>query len=227
MRWAVSTNVENLIRRDIVPNRVPVANLTAVSTQVKRATVKLSNESSRTVADRELMRELATGNETAMQAFIERYGAMLNQFVGRLVAWNHDQDDILQNVLITIWQRAGEFQGTGSLEGWIRRIAINRCRNHFRARAAFRRLVDLVAIRGTPSESAYNDELLQIENKELTRSALQKLKQQDRTILVLYYLEELSSDEIANLTGVKVATVHVQLHRARQRLRDQLNLEEQ
>jgi RNA polymerase sigma-70 factor (ECF subfamily) len=205
-------------------NSVTVANLNAVRLLEIPASVNEPHQIATADTDGEIMRNLADGNEAAMQSLIERHGEMLNRLIGRLTAWDAEHEDILQNVLVAIWQRAGDYQGSGSLEGWIRRIAINRCRNHFRARTAFRRLLSLFATRSRVTESANNKDITRIDDQELTRAALQKLNQQDRTVLVLFYLEELTGDEIAQLTGVKVETVHVQLHRARKRLREQLGV---
>ena len=170
-------------------------------------------------ADAAMMRELACGDHAAMQTLIELHGVSLQRLVGRLTGWCDEQEDILQDVLLTIWQRAGSFQGSGSLAGWIRMIAVNRCRNYFRARDTFRRLLSVFTQRTVIRDSVDNEDLSKIENLELTRAALQRMNARDRTVLVLFYLEELSGDEIASMTNVRVDTVHVQLHRARKRLR--------
>ena len=55
--------------------------------------------------------------------------------------------------------------------------------------------------------------------------ALAKLSPSDRLLLVLYYLEEMSGDEVASSMGVKLETLHVRLHRARQKLKTILTSE--
>lgn len=198
---------------------VTVAASNAFNIVEKIAAVNEPDELADHGADVAMMRELARGDQAAMEALIEVHGLALQRLVGRLTGWCDEQEDILQDVLLTIWQRAGSFHGSGSLGGWIRMIAVNRCRNYFRGRDTVRRLLAVFTNRTVIRDSAENEDLSLIESSEFTRSALQRLNAQDRSVLVLFYLEELSGDEIASMTNVRVDTVHVQLHRARKRLR--------
>jgi RNA polymerase sigma-70 factor (ECF subfamily) len=171
-------------------------------------------------ADSALMSRLRNGDETAMNALVHRFGPRLHRLICRLTGWSGDSDDILQEVFLTAWRKAGAFRGDGSLEGWLRQLAVNRCRNHHRARAAFTRMLGRAASR---SKTATVNRLSQEESDlgEL-RIALAKLKRPDRAVLVLFYLEELSGEQVAEALGVRLETVHVRLHRARRRLRDLL-----
>ena len=171
----------------------------------------------------ELMTRLRAGDSAAMTELLRRYGPSLNRLVGRLTGWSADSDDILQEVFLVAWQKAGQFQGTGSLEGWLRRLAVNRCKNHRRARNAFQRLTKRVArwsAQATGGDPPDGGEIAEL------RFAMMRLKSADRAVLVLYYLEELSGDEVADLLGVRVESVHMRLHRARARLRDILQASE-
>ncbi|MCA9198782.1 MAG: hypothetical protein KDA87_14640, partial [Planctomycetales bacterium] len=67
----------------------------------------------------QLMQRLAAGDNQAMQSLIAQFGPMLQRLIGRLTAWDDASDDILQEVLVKAWDRASEFRGTGSLEGWL------------------------------------------------------------------------------------------------------------
>ena len=175
--------------------------------------------------DSVLMSRLQSGDGNAMNELVHRFGPRLNRLVGRLTGWSAESDDILQEVFLTAWRKAATFQGAGSLEGWLRQLAVNRCRNHHRARGAFKRMLSRAALRSEmtivdhqqPDNSASSD----------LRIALARLRAADRAVLVLYYLEELSGEQVAETLGVRIETVHVRLHRARLRLRDILNHEDE
>lgn len=153
-----------------------------------------------------------------MNALVHRFGPGLHRLICRLTGWSGDSEDILQEVFLTAWSKAGAFRGNGSLEGWLRQMAVNRCRNHHRARAAFTRMLGRAASR---AETATVNRPLQEESDlDQLRTALAKLKRPDRAVLVLFYLEELSGEQVAQALGVRLETVHVRLHRARCRLRD-------
>ncbi|MEZ6120269.1 MAG: RNA polymerase sigma factor [Pirellulaceae bacterium] len=165
----------------------------------------------------QLMQRLAAGDNLAMQSLIAQFGPMLQRLIGRLTAWDDASDDLLQEVLVKAWDRASEFRGTGSLEGWLRQIAVNQCRNHFRSQDLLRRMKTWLW--HNTNEASENQQLHQMETAEWTRHNLAQLHHQDRALLVLFYLEERTGDEIGRLLNLKVETVHVRLHRARQRLK--------
>lgn len=152
-----------------------------------------------------------------MQELLAQHGDMLATLVGRLTAWHADRDDILQDVLVTVWQKAGSYREQGSLEGWLRRIAVNRCRNHFRSLQVLRRKLEALAFQlpdPVPSNSAGTDEI----SPSLQR-ALQRLNQTERSLVVMYYLEQMSGEEVAQWLGIRPGTLHVRLHRVREKLR--------
>lgn len=171
-------------------------------------------------AELALMARLRRGDEAAMDDLVRLHGSTLNRLIRRLTGWSPDSDDILQEVLLAAWQKAGQFNGTGSLEGWLRRLAINRCRNHFRRESSFRRLLEGAEqwMRGkqigTPTGERRHEQTSGLQQ------AMLRLKPDDRTVLVLYYLEELSSRQVADLMGVSPEAVHMRLSRARAKLRE-------
>jgi RNA polymerase sigma-70 factor (ECF subfamily) len=96
-------------------------------------------------------------------------------------------------------------------------ITINQCRAR-RRRAVLRMtwLRDLWSRRGQPTRHAAE------ETSEQVRAAVAELPPRDREVIVLFYLEELSVAQVAQLLGVKHNAVEVRLHRARQRLKTRL-----
>lgn len=164
------------------------------------------------------MQRLAAGDEEAMTRLIERHGQMLARLVGRLMAWSPDHEDVFQDVLLVIWQKANNYRGTGSLEGWLRTLAANRCYNHLRRQNSFRQLLanffDSQRSKFKPEKPS---ESAAIEN------ALKELTAKERTVIVLYYLEEMSGEEVAVALGIRTESLHVRLHRARQKLKSLLS----
>ena len=169
-----------------------------------------------------LMKRIAARDEAAICELLELHGEMLARLVGRLLVWHSDCDDVLQEVLLSVWQRAGSYRGQGSLEGWLKKIALNRCRNHFRALSAVQRKLERFSIligkretdQPTPSTFSNKDD-----GQTPLMLALRKLDGKDRTAIVLFYLEEMPGEEVAASLGIKLETFHVRLHRARKKLK--------
>lgn len=169
--------------------------------------------------ERRMMARLANGNEAAMCELLQQHGEMLSRLVGRLTAWHVDRDDILQEVLLSVWQKSGSYRGDGTLEGWLRRIAVNRCRNHFRAANSLKRLIERFARLMMPGDETAGPDPIDTGRTDEVHRALRELADIDRTALVLFYLEEMPGEEVASVLKVKLETLHVRLHRARQKLK--------
>jgi RNA polymerase sigma-70 factor (ECF subfamily) len=168
-----------------------------------------------------LMQRLAGGDEAAMLDLLELHGEMLARLVGRLTAWEADHEDVFQEVLLKIWQKASSYRGMGSLEGWLRRLAINRCYNHQRRKKSLRSmLAKFVELRPNVHSREGSHE-----PSSAMRDALRQLSANDRAVLVLYYLEEMSGEEVASSLGIKAKSLHVRLHRARKKLKAILSAE--
>ena len=210
-----------VVARFLVTEKQKKSIMSELSVNLNAATrPAASAESSAFSDERQLMLRLNNGDEAAMCELLQRHGDMLARLVGRLTAWHSDREDILQEVLLSVWQKAGSFRGDGSLEGWLKRIAVNRCQNHFRATNSIKRLIERFALLINPGQtyeskhSVYGNE----PDDEL-HLALRKLSNVERTALVLFYLEEMPGDEVAAVLKVKPETFHVRLHRARQKLK--------
>ena len=120
-----------------------------------------------------------------------------------------DAEDIFQDVFLRYVSKAPAFTSEEHRKAWLLRVTVN-CARKLHA-APWRRLTeplsDLLAA-PEPEESGLWD-------------ALQRLRPEDRTVLHLYYYEELSTGEIARLLGCRPGTVRSRLTRARERLREQ------
>ena len=159
------------------------------------------------------MQRIASGDNEAFEELLNQHGAMLARLVGRILAWNSDCDDVLQDVLMTVWQRASTYRGRGSLEGWLRKMAVNQCRNRFRSMMLLKRKISQLALILTTSRKTANDDPIYTSTKhnlavdpEL-QVALGELPLDDRTAIVLYYLEEQSGEEVAATLGVSPGDV--------------------
>jgi RNA polymerase sigma-70 factor, ECF subfamily len=142
-----------------------------------------------------------------------------------------DVEDIVQEVFLTVWREEARVvslkrhdKGGDPLERWLYRVTEHAVYNHRwreRWRRRFTRSADSsLLLSQLPSDSPDALELLvqsqlRAQLKVDVYDVLDRLSDRYRTILILFELEELSGEAIAQLTGLKLATVWVRLHRAR------------
>ena len=149
----------------------------------------------------------------------EEHAPAVARWAARLGGPRVDVDDVVQEVFAIVSRKLRGFAGASSLETWLFGITDNVVRNQ-RRRSFVRRIL-----------VGWTDELLELpsgapsplEDLEARRRAarayevLDRLPERDRRVLILYELEQMSSEQIALLLGTKPATVRVWLFRAREK----------
>ncbi len=128
----------------------------------------------------------------------------------------------MQDVFLRVWQHAGRFEGRAGFATWLYRIGSNVAYDLLRRRKTRCQVTSLdeaTAVSTVDAEVQALDRLEQAESARQLQLALQKLRPDDRTLLVLYYGEERDYDEIRAITGYSYPVLKVRLLRARRRLR--------
>jgi len=149
----------------------------------------------------------------------ERYGDAVVAWASRLGGPSIDPEDVAQEVFIVAHRRIGDFRGHASAKTWLYGITL-RVVMQLRRKARRRRWFGLhtetdLATPVEPERSPID----QLEQRRLRASVyrvLDAMSEASRTALILAEMEGLSGEEIAALTGQRVATVWVRLHRARE-----------
>ncbi|MDY7009884.1 MAG: sigma-70 family RNA polymerase sigma factor [Planctomycetota bacterium] len=117
----------------------------------------------------------------------------------------------------------GKFRGDSSLSTWLTRIAVNECRSHHRKLRVRLKLLSGAAERVRRTHQVKTDMALNdCEWFSRVRRAVQKLPARYREVVVLRYLEETPTAEIAEVLSVSRAVVDIRLHRAREKLKNML-----
>lgn len=125
-----------------------------------------------------------------------------------------DTEDIYQEVFLRYFQNRPQFESEEHRRAWLLRVTLNRARSLF-ASAWFRRTVSLEECIAFPEPA-----------EQKLDDALRQMQSRDRTLLHLFYYEELSTKEIAELLSRKESTVRTQLTRARRKLAEIVKGEE-
>jgi RNA polymerase sigma factor (sigma-70 family) len=163
-----------------------------------------------------LEKRFAAGEASAFEEVVALYQLKVARLAHRLLGWRADVDDLVQEVFLTALTKASAFRGEASLWTWLTIITLNHCRSHLRRQAVIRRLK--TALLGLPKARA-DQRPLDGETSLQVRLAVAALATRDREVVVLFYLEQRRTSEIAELLGISTNAVDVRLHRARQKLK--------
>lgn len=181
-------------------------------------TVKDDPESKRIVHedDLALARRVVARESEAMDDLVGMYADYLKRLLGPMTAWSPDTDDILQETFLLAWRKMRSYRGDASLKSWLTTIAIRACRNHARSLQRFTRALQSMWV-----ERVKRSPNLDIEDDrwQIVQHAMQQLSPSDREVVVLIHVEHMSLAEAAAHLELRINTVEVRLHRARQRLK--------
>lgn len=135
----------------------------------------------------------------------------------RLGIASADLEDVFQEVFVVVQRRIHTFDGSSKLTTWLFGICFRVASAH-RRRAWFRRLAPIERQeeeRDGPVHQHPDALLAEREARAALERVLGKMDLMKRAVFVMYELDELSTDEIAQVLGVPVGTVHSRLHAAR------------
>ncbi|MBQ3745329.1 MAG: sigma-70 family RNA polymerase sigma factor [Prevotella sp.] len=166
--------------------------------------------------EQRLVKRLQEGDKTAAREFYTRYGGSLAGVCVRYIADEEDVKDVIQNALVHIFSHITDFKyrGSGSMEAWVVRIAVNESLKFLRTKVQYELLQpDYDVIDDSEDDPSVRDI-----PPNIIRQMLNRLPTGYRTVLNLYVFEGKSHQEIARLLGIKKDSSASQLLRAKSML---------
>ncbi|HPF73481.1 MAG: sigma-70 family RNA polymerase sigma factor [Rhodanobacteraceae bacterium] len=133
-------------------------------------------------------------------------------------------EDIAQDAFIKAWRKLPQLNQSSSFLPWLRQITRNLARDHLRAKKRERTGGDFDVALATVADPGlgHADRMNRQQETEVLAELLDELPEDTRELLLIYYREGQSSQQVAELLGIRDAAVRKRLSRARQSLRDDL-----
>jgi RNA polymerase sigma-70 factor (ECF subfamily) len=177
-----------------------------------------------------LIARLRAGDDAAFAELVRANAGRLLAVARRMLRSEEDARDALQEAFVQAFRGIGRFEGGARLSTWLHRIVVNASLMKLRSRGRRpEQPIEELLPRfyedghridpGPPWRQLGPDPVEQRETRTLVREAIDRLPETYRNVLLLRDIEGLDTEETARLLDVKVDTVKVRLHRARQALR--------
>jgi RNA polymerase sigma-70 factor, ECF subfamily len=180
-----------------------------------------------------LIERLIARDERAFNELVTAYGRRVSALVLRMLGNRAEAEDLTQEVFVQVFKAIGTFRGESKLSTWIYRIAVNLCKNrskYLRVRHANEQdELEAVAER-IPLGAAQSANVAHIERpdeamagrqvEKIVQDAILKIEPAFRECLILRDVEELSYEEIEEITGLAAGTVKSRIFRARAQLKE-------
>lgn len=173
--------------------------------------------------EKQLVQECLSGNSKAFRPLVERYQRMVRGMIARLVDDEHLIEELAHQTFIGAYENLAKYTGSGKFSTWLGQIALNKTRDHLRARKRREKgkldFEDLdIPHEGPGLEATIHSQ----QNTQLLAEAMQTLKSETRELIVLRYLRECDYREIGEKIGCSEGTAKVRCWRAVMALRKEL-----
>ena len=170
-----------------------------------------------TFSDEVLIRRIANGDQLAMRSLFARHRLAIYRWLLRLVDDEALADDLLSDVFLDVWRKAGSFERRSSVSTWLLAIARHKALSARRRRTDVELNNDLASMVADPADSP---ELVLEKKKreELLRHSMARLSPEHGEVIDLTYYHGKSIKKIAEIVGINEATVKSRTFYARKRL---------
>jgi RNA polymerase sigma-70 factor, ECF subfamily len=186
----------------------------------------------RTGLERSLLKRLLNRDERAFRELVEAHRDRVFNITYRMLGDRAEAEDVAQEVFIQVFKSIDQFRQESKFSTWLYRVTVNHCKNrikylarrHDRKREELNETSEQVNGVAQPSlRAGQPDRALEgIQMEVLLQEAIKSLDEEHREVVILRDIEDLSIEEICEITKLPDGTVKSRLHRARLALRKKL-----
>jgi RNA polymerase sigma-70 factor (ECF subfamily) len=179
-----------------------------------------------------LLTRLRAGEDGAFDDLVRAAGGRMLALARRMMGREEEAQDAVQDAFLSAFKSLDRFDGRSQLTTWLHRITVNACLMRLRAQrrrgGGERPIEDLLPqflddghqkVPSRPWKPVERSGIEQLELRELVRARIALLPEPYRVVILLRDIEELDTDETAQLLDISPAAVKTRLHRARQALK--------
>jgi RNA polymerase sigma factor (sigma-70 family) len=163
--------------------------------------------------DEELIWEIQSGSQAAMEVLVKRYYKTVFGFLYRKIGDYHTAYDLTQEVFIRVMKSLASYQEDGKFEHWLMTVSIHCCHDYFRSRE-YAEKAHVVEYDDRYEEPNVSNLLEKSLRHQEVKAAILSLPEEQRDAVILYYYNGYKIREISKLTNAKEATVKSRMRQA-------------
>ncbi len=170
--------------------------------------------------DQILINQIIAGDTNAFTLLVDRYKDLVFTLALRMLKNREEAEEVSQDTFIKTYRSLHKFKGDSKFSTWIYKVAYNSCLDQIKKNKKHLNNVEINEFTEHQVKTMDNafDALVEEEQNQLIQDCLHLLPSDDSFLLTLYYFEEQSLDEIANIVGLTANNVKVKIFRSRKKL---------
>ncbi len=170
------------------------------------------------LTDEQIADAVLGGDTDAFAVIVSRYTAKYSRFVVRMLGNREDGEEALQDTFVRAYRALGKRDGQSTFGSWFHTILLNQCRTTASRRANRQRMLvhdeRAVEVAAAAEHTGTHPAMSDVE------VAISRLEPAQRELFLMKYVEDLSYEEIAEITGVGVSALKMRVKRTADRLRE-------
>lgn len=163
---------------------------------------------------------ILAGDTDCFACLVDRYGRAVYSLVVKIVGNREDAEELCQDVFVKVFRTLSSFKGKSSFSTWIYRIAYNAAVSQTRNRKQ-----EFLSIEENQIAHVSEEDMAQVfgtssNEKMLVRldAAMEKLTHEERALILLFYMQDKTVEDVAVISGLSASNVKTRLHRIRKKL---------
>jgi RNA polymerase sigma-70 factor (ECF subfamily) len=170
-------------------------------------------------SDIQLVDLALNGDLSGYKALVDRYKDLAFTIAFRILRVREDAEEVVQDAFVKVYRNLGQFEKRAKFSTWLYRIVYNTAISKKRIKAPASASLDENTVLISAATEDQQDLVEETEERErLVELALKTLPDDEKTIVILYYMEESSVEDIHKVTGLSKANVKIKLFRTRKKL---------
>lgn len=174
------------------------------------------------VNDQTYIAKILSGETKYFSFLVERYKVMIYNLALKMLKSKEEAEEVSQDTFIKAYKNLASFKGESKFSTWLYKIAYRNCLDIIKRnkKKYLTDTIDEITINKLESTDSILDQIHKKERSRIINDCLLRLPEEERSLLWMFYFEELSLKEILEITNLTQSNLKVKLHRARKRLLD-------
>ena len=170
--------------------------------------------------DQQYIDKVLQGDTNSFANLVDKYKDLVYSLVIKMTKNREEAEEISQDTFIKAFQNLEKFKGESKFSTWLYKIAYRTCLDTLKKNKNHRSNYDFneITLNQIKSTDSILNDLERKDRANVMKDCLDKLPSEERSILWMFYFDELSLKEIIEVTNLSEANLKVKLHRARKRL---------
>lgn len=168
--------------------------------------------------DYRLIQNIAAGQISSLENLMAKHQSFVYYLALQITGDPQDAEEVTQEVFWRVYRYAKKFRGDSKVKTWLYTIAVNEARNRLRRRGNSWTVHEDITETELQADHDVEEGYLIQERAMEIQSAIEMLNPTQRAVLLMYYREELSYQEIADIMGIPMGTIKTHLFRGKKSL---------